>query len=229
MKRLIYLGLLAFAINSQAAIITTSGGGSATTDASQLTSGTLPDARLSSNVDLLNSTQTITGTKTFSNSIDMSSNKLTNLASGTSAGDSVAFSQVSGFRIMQSTWQCNASQVSIASDTFSGFSTPRVTLTPSSTSSKIFVLVVGPMVATTGNQLVTIFRGTTNIHPNGSAGVMGQLDPAVTAGETNTLFSIDSPSSASPTTYRPAAMRQSAGSGTSFINAGGCIYAWDVN
>ncbi|HCC49236.1 MAG TPA: hypothetical protein DEQ38_14135 [Elusimicrobia bacterium] len=46
-----------------------SGAGLADLDASALASGTVPDARLSSNVDLLNVSQTLTGVKTFASSV----------------------------------------------------------------------------------------------------------------------------------------------------------------
>lgn len=64
-----------------------SGGGSSLTslNATNLSSGTLADARLSSNVVLLSGTQTLTGAKTFSGGITLSAGNLTLFADPTSA------------------------------------------------------------------------------------------------------------------------------------------------
>jgi hypothetical protein len=62
---------------------TISGGGSATTDASQLTTGTLPDARLSSNVVTISGSQTISNKIIANTTIDYSANTILNLPSGT--------------------------------------------------------------------------------------------------------------------------------------------------
>jgi hypothetical protein len=50
-----------------------SGSGLGNLNVSQLTNGTVADARLSTNVDLLNANQTLTGAKTFSNNVVVSS------------------------------------------------------------------------------------------------------------------------------------------------------------
>jgi hypothetical protein len=62
--------------NSQSSVILSgtfngNGGGLTSLNASNLASGTVADARLSTNVDLLNANQTLTGSKTFSNSVSM--------------------------------------------------------------------------------------------------------------------------------------------------------------
>jgi hypothetical protein len=69
--------------------LTISGDGSALTalNASNIASGTLADARLSTNVALLTGSQTFTGTKTFSSGIVLGLTTLTSSATGASAVD----------------------------------------------------------------------------------------------------------------------------------------------
>lgn len=66
--------------------VTGSGAGLTSLNATNIASGTVADARLTSNVALLNKTQTFTGTNTFSENINLSASKDIDLASFLSGG-----------------------------------------------------------------------------------------------------------------------------------------------
>lgn len=186
--------------------------------------GTLPDTNLSSNVDLLGSTQTISAQKTFKQTLTMSgatiamgSNKITGLADGTASTDAVAFGQISGFRIVQIT---SGTTSTTASSTSSSYADTNLTagIVPHSNTAKILVVVNQEVGATGGNGVTVcslqLLRASSVIWGPFPAAYQG----AVVANDmevTYPLMYLDSPASTSAQTYKTQFAR-TAGTGTVF-------------
>lgn len=139
---------------------------------------------------------TFPGAMTAGGALAMAANKITGLANGTVSTDAVAFSQISGFRILQIVSGSTTSNTSTSSTTYVTANLS-VTITPASTSSKIFVIVVSQgnaAAATDGN--FTLFRNnTTNLGP--TPGFM-----QISAGSSAINITVyDSPATTSATTY----------------------------
>ena len=122
-------------------------------------------------------------------------------------------------QVIQVLTATDSTQRSTTSQSFvTGSNTLSVTITPSSASNKILVLVSTSAYGSTANCFVTLYRDATNIG-NGSTGIMsGGVDFAWNASH----MIYDSPNTTSAVTYQPY-FRHDAGSGISFLNAGGPI------
>jgi len=104
----------------------------------------------------------------------------------------------------------------------SGFS---LSITPSSTSSKILVIAHGAMTQTlTGGTgcLATIYRGSTNL-ANGATNGFAYYENSTSSGfqwVTGTMVTLDSPSTTSSTTYKiyVRAVNNGAGAGTAYYS-----------
>lgn len=100
-----------------------------------------------------------------------------------------------------------------------------VTITPTSASSKIFIIASGAMGTNSGNSwgaFATIYRGGTNLAPSaGSSGTPAAFAPIYgPSGNltiTTTLQYLDSPATTSPTTYQI------------YIGGGGATVSWASN
>ena len=128
------------------------------------------------------------------------------------------------FRILQVVTTNKTDTFTMTSTTFADVTGLSVTITPQSTSSKIFVMAV---VSGTGQPAGTNFfgrlvRGSTAIDIGDAAGTRTQTSISKGDGEFPTQMSImflDSPSTTSATTYKIQVRSQNAGQGI-FINRG---------
>ena len=103
-----------------------------------------------------------------------------------------------------------------------------VNITPSATSSKIFVIVSTSTYNATANKscYLTIYRNSTNL--GNAQGFIRNLSAGGAAGGSSTCSILDSPSSTSQITYRVYAKQDSGG--TLYLNANGIgtITAYEI-
>lgn len=131
--------------------------------------------------------------------LPMSARKITGLANGSVSTDAAAFGQI---HLMQAPVCATVvSSSGTVSNVFS-ITNSTVSITPTSSSSKIFVIAMGMFeIGTTAKLgLVTLLRGSTNL-----GGVLGMTSAFTTIGAdtqwpTTVLF-LDSPATTSPTVY----------------------------
>jgi hypothetical protein len=95
-----------------------------------------------------------------------------------------------------------------------------VTITPSSTSNKIFIIISSSGRGINDNAYYTIYRGATNLG-NGNLGFTTQYDGATGVDSSVSMTYLDSPSTTSATTYQVYFRNNSSGL-TSQLNRTGC-------
>jgi len=129
-------------------------------------------------------------------------------------------------QVVSATTTNSGGYVSTTSTSFvsTGFS---VTITPQSTSSKIYLLCHGTFESNNSNNRLTIYRGGTNL---GSSTGMTQTN-AVNYWVSSCMSYLDSPATTSATTYT-VYFNNSGGSGTSYFGGDGnqlCITAFEIS
>ena len=141
---------------------------------------------------------------------NLTSLNASNISSGT-----LNSARFSGGKILQCISFTQGSGTATSSTSFVNFGSMLVTITPSSTSSKILVMHSAPSTTyvdnTTNMGHVSIFRDSTNIAPHNSCFFQHQNSYATTIGannaiygettETSTMEFLDSPSTTSAITY----------------------------
>lgn len=151
---------------------------------------------------------------TISTNIAMGGGKLTNVGTNTGASNSVAFSQVKIRQVVFSKLETSFTFTNQTSFVSTGLS---ATITPTTTSSKIFAIVsmatVNHFIAS-ASAVVTLANGTTNLAPNTS----GFSYAKATAGgggafatEPVNFTYIDSPATTSAVTYNVQVRTTNAG------------------
>ncbi len=135
---------------------------------------------------------------TMSGAIAMGSHKITGLADGSAATDAVAFDQI---KILQTVTASITSNTTTSSTTFVD-SALSVAITPTSSSSRILIIVTGWGSQDVTNKGVqwTISRGTTNL--GATDGLLAFLSSAGTAQVAVAMTIVDSPATTSATTYK---------------------------
>lgn len=184
-------GLITAASSGTSQVTSVSG----TTNQITSTGGTTPVLALANPL-------TFPGAMTAGGALAMAANKITGLANGTAAQDAVAFSQISGFRILQIQQGTISGTFTTTSSTFTAVTSLSVAITPASTSSTILVIAVGQYGADTAANpaYATIKRGSTNL---GSANGLTCSDVSVgNAWVPCTMIIWDSPATTSATTYQ---------------------------
>jgi hypothetical protein len=151
------------------------------------------------------------------------------LINNTSIGNITALPAGVGGKVLQvvSTFKSSASTISTNSDNGTNISGLSATITPSSTSSKIFITasVTYSMSGDTWGTLGTVFitRGTTRIGVGGnnqaSQTTVGQNETSAQAIVTVPISFLDSPSTTSATTYNIQIMNNLGGTQTMYVNA----------
>ena len=215
------------------------------TNASDITTGTLADARLSSNVTLNDGTQTLTNktidASQLTGTITPSDNTVTNAkivdstiqlaklsATGTKdsttflRGDNTFAEAGGGGKVLQVQNMTTTTQTETTS---TGFVVTGLTdtITPSAITSKILILATGHTTCTTENDRspemsITITRGGTNL--GGTNGMVGTDIGSVQEVEAPcSIIYLDSPSSTSTLTY-DVRIKSSTSSGTVRFNGG---------
>lgn len=169
---------------------------------------TIPDITADGTFAALQGTQTFTGTKTFSaliatlaGNLVAGSNKITGLAAGTTAGDSVRYEQLNPGKILQVVLGTSTTFKSTTSSTYQTTNLT-ATITPTSATSKIIVIAFGDLQtgSTTTVVQAALFRDSTNISSNS----VGAALLCITAGSQSvpaSMGTIDSPASTSAIVY----------------------------
>ena len=134
-------------------------------------------------------------------------------------------------KILQSVSATDATERTTTSNSFvtasNGLS---VNITPSSTSSKVFVVLSTATYSSTANKAVyvTIYRDSTNL--GNSNGLMRYLDQGDTGGGSVTCALLDSPSTTSQITYQAYIRVDSSSAGGNLnANSSGFITAFEVS
>lgn len=166
-------------------------------------------------------TQVKTALLTMSGNIVMASNKLTGLAAGTTAGDSVRYEQIKVFQYVTATTTTNFATTS------GTFQTTNLTasITPSSATSKVLIIASGivEMAVQAERGEVGIFRGSTAVtDATHGGGVMYTGTGGNLCISTVCLVNVDSPATTSSTTYSIKVRNQN---GSSNVNFGGTTVA----
>jgi hypothetical protein len=146
-----------------------------------------------------------------------------NLGAGVTAG--------TGFgKILQAVSATDTTERSTTSATFvTASNTLSVDITPSSTSSKIFVVLSTATYSSTANKAVyvTIYRDTSNL--GNANGLIRYLDQGDTGGGAVTCALLDSPSTTSQVTYQAYIRVDSSSAGGNLnANSSGFITAFEV-
>ena len=133
------------------------------------------------------------------------------------------FAVPSGGKILQVVQTAKTDTFTTSSTSFTDLTGLSVAITPSSTSSKVLVMVSSNTSNSSGgyNTLMKIVRGSTDIFIGDSAGSRPQASSQTRDGDTNasqtlTFSFLDSPSTTSATTYKVQVKTQT--SGTACIN-----------
>ena len=127
-----------------------------------------------------------------------------------------------GGKVLQVVTATDSTERSTSSTTFvTGSNTLSVSITPSSTSSKIFVIVCATAAAeNTTQSYYTIYRGATNL--GNSNGLFQSYGTGGTAQTNCALSYLDSPSSTSALTYQ-VYFRKASGGYNIFLNYGSTL------
>lgn len=138
---------------------------------------------------------------TMSGNIAMGSNKLTGLAAGSSNGDSVRYEQLNPGKILQIQAGSSSTTKTTTSSTYQT-SNLTVAITPTASTSKVFVLAWGDLQtgSTTTIVEVALFRDSTNISVNS----IGAALLCISAGSQSvpaSLGAVDAPATTSAITY----------------------------
>ena len=156
------------------------------------------------------------------NSLSMNSNKISNLANATSAGDAVSFSQVSGYIVKQIIMGTSATTVTVSTTTWTD-TTLSLSITPTSATSKILVLVSQNMFQNCNNssnygdlrldRAGTIVQTINQaIRARTSAGGVTEVAAQVS------MVYLDSPGSVSATTYKTQIRSATGSAATTAVN-----------
>ena len=96
-----------------------------------------------------------------------------------------------------------------------------IDITPSSTSNKILIIASGPVYAasTTGEPHLTIFRDSTDLATNATAGFSDSFNNAGAIIENTTIHFLDSPSTTSQITYEIKLRRDTVGNTQFGVNS----------
>lgn len=174
---------------------------------------TIPDPGTNANFVMSESNQTINAVKTFaggagaitmsSSTIAMGSNKITGLANGTATTDGATFGQI---KLVQYQSNSTTSSTSTTSLTFVDATNFNVTITPTSSSNKIFIITsfMGSCASTTvgRNSYFTIVRGTTNLGTTDGFCYITNVSSATDTEVPVTITYLDAPATTSSTTYK---------------------------
>ena len=149
------------------------------------------------------------GQTTASGNLNMGNNKIINVDDGTDAGDAVNYGQLLSVaggtgRIVQMVQTNSGTQASTSGSSYSatGFT---ATITPTTSSSKILVLLYAPLWQTNGyggNSMLTLYR-------NGAPFISSGTDIIVLSAPSQNMYGsvsfnyLDSPASTSAITYQP--------------------------
>lgn len=149
---------------------------------------------------------------TMTGAIDMGSNKITSLSNGTSASDAMAFGQNHVFQVV------SATSTTPFSTSLATFQTTNLsaTITPTSTNSKILILVMGVFNLTTVAAQATISKNGTNILATNGGALFTVANQEACA----SLSYLDSPVSISALTYAVQLRTTSAATSVSFGDTG---------
>lgn len=136
--------------------------------------------------------------------VSLNSNKIVNLANGTTSTDAVAFGQI---KVLQTVSFTTTSGTGTSSTSFVA-SNLTTSITPTSSSSKIIIIISGPFISASGGQSkISLSRGGSNI-----LGSNGFLSTGNTNFEWPVSYTyLDSPATTASTTY---AVTIAASSGT---------------
>lgn len=132
--------------------------------------------------------------------LDMLNGKIINLANGTASTDATAFGQIN-YGLQKSSQTSINSQATTTSATFQPYGPLKVTITPTSASSRIKVTV--STLAAPDNPAATDIRVTLNRGATDLGGSTGGFGIGNNSGFTQVAFTyIDSPATTSATTYQ---------------------------
>jgi len=134
--------------------------------------------------------------------LNMTSNKIINLANGTNSNDAINLSEVAGTRVVQIVSFTLSTASSTTKNSFIDTGLD-VTITPLAVTDKIIIVAMGLLgnaspISTQG--LATLYRGTT-ILSNGNGFCDQAGNGTVDQEGTCTMFFVDSPNTTSATTY----------------------------
>ena len=221
------LGTLPATIGSATQVLSVNAGatglvyGTAATDlsnlnATNLTSGTVPDGRFPSvlpaaggqNLTSLQPAAIVGGTFGAINSANLTNLNATALTSGTIPAARISSLPAGvGGKILQVVSAAKTDSFATTSTSFTDITGITVAITPAATSSKILVMVdlVCSLTNTTGELLLK--RGSTSIYLGDAAGARGRVNQSVYMADANsstsaTMVFLDSPSSTSAVTYK---------------------------
>ena len=144
------------------------------------------------------------GQTTATGNLNLGSNKITNLANGSSSTDAVNYGQLTGLtgrivQAVQSVKTTSSSTTASGSYVTTGHS---ATITPTSASSNILVLVNFSFNNTAGyDSGFTIYRGSTNVYGANTNPTHGSTYTGGQSSFPASLIYVDSPATTSSTTY----------------------------
>ena len=152
------------------------------------------------------------------------------ISNGTTIISSGALASGIGGKVLQVVTATDGTERQTTSTSFVTVSnTLSVNITPSDTSSKIFVIISTSLYSQTTNKsaYITIYRDSTNL--GNAQGLIRFLDQGNTGGGAGTCSVLDSPSSSSEITYQ-AYIRADSSSGGANLNANtkGTITAFEI-
>jgi len=149
-------------------------------------------------------TQLNVSSAAFSGSLNMGTNKITNLAAGVASTDAANVSQLTASTVFQVVHGTSSASTGTTSATYQTTGLT-ATITPSASSHRILITVNCGMLRNTrpdlGRAFITIFRGSTNVGVDN--GMTGNATTSLASGIDTAcnMQWIDSPATTSATTY----------------------------